>query len=199
MPPPLRRPPEDLDPARVALLAWEEPLYRIQDDALLVRKTYPTARHRYDSPSGEYPITYCNDSRIGVFPEVYVDQARRMKSEDAPRHLLESSPRRPLALLDLPSVATLSVLRLDERISTGDDYEDRQLWAQALYEAMPVVQGLRYGARCAGRSTSNVALFADRCGGAGGLAATDLGRLADLETIVLTATDRYDLSADFVV
>lgn len=177
-------------------LAWEAPLFRIQDADSLVYKRYPGARHRFDAPEGQYATVYANDSRIGVFAEVYVDAGRRLGAEDKNRHLVELSPQVPLPIIDLLSEVTLRDLKLDERISTGEDYERCQQWALKLHEQWPEVCGIRYGARCAGRSTANVALFAERC--ADHLQVRSLGRLGELEETVLEAADRYALTASFL-
>lgn len=179
------------------LSTWDRSLYRIQDAAALAYRTYPSARHRFDALAGQYPILYANDSEVGVFAEVYVDRARRLGPEDADRHLVELAPTSPLPLVDLLSDEILKDLKLDERISTGDDYERCQQWALKIYEEWPEAMGIRYGARCAGRRTSNVALFAERCEEE--LNLESLGRLKDLEEIVLSATDRYGLRASFLV
>lgn len=179
------------------LSAWDRSLYRIQDAAALAYRTYPSAKYRFDAPAGQYPILYANDSEFGVFAEVYVDRGRRLGPEDAGRHLVKLVPTSPLPLVDLLSDGTLRDLELDERISTGDDYERCQQWALKIYEEWPEVLGISYGARCAGRRTANVALFAERCEEQ--LDADPLGHLKDLEETVLSATDRYGLRASFLV
>ena len=197
MPPPrLRAPPSGPLPG-VRLLAWDGPLYRIQDAAALAYKTYPSARYRFDAPAGQYPILYTNDSEVGVFAEVYTDRGRRLGSEDAARHLAKLVPTGPLPLVDLLSDGTLKDFELDERVSTGDDYERCQQWALKIHEEWHGAMGIRYGAHCAGRRTSNVALFVERCGDR--LDLESMGRLKDLEEIVLAATDRYGLRATFLV
>lgn len=168
----------------------------MQNSGSLDYRTYPTPRYRFDAPAGEYPTIYTNDSRVGVFAEVYVDRGRRLGSEDAGRRLVEIEPERPLPVVDLLSDNILTALDLDERISTGEDYERCQQWALALYETLPELCGIRYGARCAGRATANLALFADRC--ASNVALKDHGRLEDLPEVVLAATDRYKLRAAFL-
>jgi len=181
----------------VQLSAWDGFLYRIQDAAALVYRTYPSARYRFDAPTGQYPILYTNDSEVGVFAEVYTDRGRRLGPEDADRHLVKLVPTSPLPLVDLLSDEILRDFRLDERVSSGDDYERCQQWALKIHEEWPEAMGIRYGARCAGRQTSNVALFVERCGER--LDLESLGRLKDLEEIVLGATDRYGLRASFLV
>lgn len=196
MPPRLRQPPSGPLPG-VRLLAWDGPLYRIQNAAALDYRTYPSARYRFDAPAGQYPILYTNDSQVGVFAEVYTDRGRRLGSEDADRHLVKLVPTSPLPLVDLLSDGTLKDFELDERVSTGDDYERCQQWALKIHEECPGAMGIRYGARCAGRRTSNVALFAKRCEKE--LDLESMGRLKDLEEVVLAATDRYGLRASFLV
>lgn len=195
VPPRLARPPQGQLP-EVAFLAWEEPLFRIQDSETLAYKRYPGPKHRFDAPAGEYATVYANDSRIGVFAEVYVDAGRRLGQEDEGRHLVEFAPRVSLPVIDLLSEDTLREFKLDERISTGEDYERCQQWALKLHDQCPEVRGIRYGARCAGRSTANVALFAERC--ADSLQVHSLGHLGALEETVLEAADRYGLTVPFL-
>lgn len=181
------------------MLAWEAPLFRIQDADSLTYKRYPAPRHRFDAPAGEYATVYANDSSTGVFAEVYVDAGRRLGTEDKNRHLVElapHSPPSPLPMIDLLSEDTLRDLKLDERISTGEDYERCQQWALTLHEQWSEVCGIRYGARCAGRNTANVALFAERC--ADNLRVRNLGRLGELDETVLEAADRYGLTVPFL-
>lgn len=198
-PPRLKRPPRGALP-RPRTFRWTGPLYRIQDDApasgRLSTTTYPTPHHRYDPQDGRYPVTYANDSRVGVFAEVYVDRGRRLGPEDADRRLVRMVAERPLEVFDLLNDDTLGLLDLDERVSTGDDYERCQQWALKLYESFEDVHGIRYGARCAGRSTANFAIFAERC--VDDVRVVDLGRLKDLESVVLAATDAYKLRATFL-
>jgi hypothetical protein len=198
LPPRLRRPPSFEGPIpEVVFLEWEAPLFRIQDSAVLSHRAYPSPLYRFDAPAGEYAVIYANDSEVGVFAEVYVDRGRRLGMEDARRHLVRIVPERPLQFVDLRADDTLAALGLDARISVGDDYEVCQEWALAFYERWSEVSGICYAARNAGLATRNVALFADRC--ASTLTLTSLGRLEDLEQIVLAATDRYRLSAPFLL
>jgi hypothetical protein len=197
-PPRLRRPSSFEGPIpEVVFLEWEAPLFRIQDSDVLGYRAYPSPIYRFDAPAGEYAVIYANDSEVGVFAEVYVDRGRRLGMEDARRHLVRILPGRPLRLVDLRADDTLAALDLDARISVGDDYGACQEWALAFYERWSEVSGVCYAARNAGPTTRNVALFADRCASA--LTPTSLGRLEDLEEIVLAATDRYGLSAPFLL
>jgi hypothetical protein len=196
-PPRLRRPSSfEIPIPEFVFLEWEAPLFRIQYSADLSHRAYPSPIYRFDAPAGEYAVIYANDSEVGVFAEVYVDRGRRLGMEDARRHLVGILPERPLRLVDLRAEGTLAALDLDARISVGDDYEACQEWGLAFYERWSEVSGICYAARNAGLTTRNVALF-DRCASA--LTLTSLGRLEDLEEIVLAATDSYGLSAPFLL
>jgi hypothetical protein len=85
-------------------------------------RTYPSPKHRFDAPSGQYATIYTNDSEHGPFAEVYADFDRFVGRENAGRHLVKITPTRPLLLADLRSIESLSVLGLDARISisTGE-------------------------------------------------------------------------------
>ncbi len=198
MPPPRLRRPSDLGGPipDIALHFWEAPLYRIQDEVSLSYRRYPTARHRFDAPGGQYAAVYANDSKVGVFSEVYVNRRRRLGRSDADRHLLELTPKRPLPLVDLRDDETLSALDLDARIGVGDDYEACQEWALAIHEGLPETCGICYAARAGGIKTTNVLLYPERC--SEDLSPKDLGRLGELERIVLTAADRYRLTVPFL-
>lgn len=198
MPPPRLRRPSDLRGPipEVGFLRWDAPLYRIRDSASSGHRRYPTARYRFDAPGGRYAALYANDSRLGVFGEVYVNRRRRLGASDADRHLLELVPARPLPLVDLRADDTLAALDLDARISVGDDYEACQRWALALYERWPELCGVCYAARAGGIKTTNAALFAERC--AAELGVNVLGRLSELGELVLAAADRYRLRVSFL-
>ncbi len=198
MPPPRLRRPSDLDGLvpDIDLHFWEAPLYRIQDEDSLGHRRYPSAKHRFDAPGGQYAAFYANDSSVGVFGEVYVSRGRRLGRSDASRHLLELTPRRPLPLVDLRDDRALAALDLDARISVGDDYEACQQWALAFYERWPEICGVCYVARAGGVKTTNVAFFAERC--VGGLDVDVLGRLAELDDLLLTAADRFRLRVSFL-
>ncbi len=198
MAPPRLRRPSDLDGPLpdIDFHFWEAPLYRIQDGVSLSYRRYPTARHRFDAPGGQYAAVYANDSRVGVFGEVYVNRGRRLGKSDAERHLLELTPKRPLPLVDLRADETLAALDLDARIGVGDDYEACQEWVLAFHQSLPETRGICYAARAGGIKTRNVLLYPERC--SEDLSSRDIGRLKDLERIVLTAADCYRLRVSFL-
>lgn len=190
-PPPLLPPPAILSP--IAPVPWAGALWRIQNGTELVARTYPAPRYRFDAPHGEYPVLYACASHIGTFAEVYGDRARRVGEAEGARYLIRIMPMIPLALIDLCDVRLLASLGLDERISVGDDYATCQAWALALWERFPDIAGIRYRARKAGATQSNVALFVDRCARDVAVPSEDAHLLRELEEIVLTAADIYNL------
>lgn len=201
MPPkPLRRPSEPGEelPA-VTFRGWTDPVYRIQDEALISSSRYPKPRYRFDATGGEYAVFYANDTKVATFNETYAERRRRIPRADAERHLVRITPKQPLPLIDLTDDRTLSALGLDARISVGDDYEACHQWARAFYEAWPEMCGIAYAARWGGVRTTNVALFVERC--REDIAVSSLGLLGDpaLEDLVLEAVDRYNLTATFLV
>jgi hypothetical protein len=198
VPPSRLRRPSDLDGPipDINFRKWEAPLYRIQNDASLAYERYPSARHRFDAPAGQYAAVYANDSSVGVFGEVYVSRGRRLGASDAARHLLELTPKHLFPLVDLRDDRTLAALDLDARISVGDDYETCQQWALAFHERWRELRGVCYAARAGGVRTANVMLFAERC--ARDLDVNVMGRLADHGALVLTAADRYRLRVSFL-
>jgi hypothetical protein len=190
-PPPLPPPPA-LVPT-LAPIPWTMDLWRIQNGTEIVARTYTTPRYRFDAPSGEYPVLYACASQIGTFAEVYGDRARRLGENEGGRYLIRIVPQAPLMLVDLCNVKVLAALRLDERISVGEDYVICQAWALAFWRRLPEIAGIRYRARKAGATTYNVALFLDRCQERIALPVEDAHTLRDLETIVLAAADIYNL------
>ena len=182
----------------VALRGWEDPVYRIQDEALISSRRHPKPRYRFDAPGGEYAVLYANDTKTATFNETYAEKRRRIPRVDAERHLVRIMPKRSLPLVDLTDDRTLSVLRLDARISVGDDYEACHQWALAFYEAWAEACGMAYAARWGGVRTTNVALFVERC--SEDIAVDSLGLLGDpvLEALVLEAVDQYKLTATFL-
>jgi RES domain len=178
---------------------WTDPVYRIQDDKEISFRRYPEPRYRFDAPHGEYAVFYANDTKVATFPESYAEKRRRIPAEDAKRHLVRITPKRPLPLVDLRDDRTLSALDLDARISVGDDYEACQQWALAFHKEWSEVCGIAFAARWGGVRTTNVALFVERC--REHIELNSLGRLGDpaLEDLVLEAVDRYKLRAAFLV
>jgi hypothetical protein len=192
-PPPLPSPPAAL-PAIVPS-PWTTDLWRIQNGTEIVARMYPAPRYRFDAPNGEYPVLYACASQIGTFAEVYGDRARRIGENEGGHYLIRIVPTIPLALIDLCNVQLLASLGLDERISVGDDYAICQAWARAFWQRFPEIAGIRYRARKAGATEANVALFLDRCLENIAVPAEDAQMLRDLEAIVLTAADVYNLVA----
>jgi hypothetical protein len=190
--PPHLPPPPAVVPA-IAPILWTTDVWRIQNGTEIAVRTYPAPRYRFDAPSGEYPVLYACASRIGTFAEVYGDRARRIGENEGDRYLIRIMPTIPLALIDLCDVQLLASFGLDERICVGDDYATCQAWALAFRQHFPEVAGIRYRARKAGATVSNVALFLDRCLGDIAVPIEDAHMLQDLETIILTAADVYSL------
>ena len=118
-----------------------------------------------------------------------------MGPAEGERYLVEMTAREPLPLIDLTDVGLLSTLGLDDRISTGDYYDICQKWALAFYQDRPDVYGLRYWPRKAGRGSTNVVLFAERCFSLVGVASAN--KLKHMEGTVLAAADLYDLVVKF--
>ncbi len=195
-PPRLPLPPATLPP--ITPILWTTDLWRIQNGTAIVGRTYPEPRYRFDAPHGEYPVLYACASQVGTFAEVYGDRARRLGEHEGERYLVRLVPRVPLPLIDLTDVRLLASLGLDERISVGDDYATGQAWAFALWRGLPEIAGIRYRARKAGATVTNVALFLDRCGDHGAISPDDVRMLEDLESVVLEAADVYNLIVKFL-
>ncbi len=177
-------------------LTWRRSLWRIQDSPDLSFKRYPEPKYRFDAPSGEYTTVYTNSSDIGTFAEMYrIERAGRLGPAEGERYLVEITAREPLPLIDLTDVRLLSTLGLDDRLSTGECYDLCQEWALAFYQDRPDVCGLRYWPRKAGRNSTNVVLFAERCSSFVGVASAN--KLKHIERTVLAARDLYDLVVKF--
>ena len=175
---------------------WQGSYFRIQDSPGATFRSYPRPKYRFDAPSGEYATIYANSSDIGTFAEVYrIERAGRLGPAEGERYLVKIAPREPLPLIDLTDESLLSVLGLDDRISTGDHYDICQTWALAFYQDRPDVYGLRYWPRKAGRRSTNVVLFAERCSSF--IIVVSAHKLKHIEGIVLAARDVYDLVVKF--
>lgn len=190
----LPRPPRTLP--NIALLRWDADLWRIQNTDQLQYGTYPAPRYRFDAPHGEYPLIYACDSALGGFAEVYGERGRRLGVNEGQRYLIHFVPRTSLWLVDLHDIQLLSTLRLDERISIGNNYRACQAWALTFYQQLPQASGIRYRARKAGATVSNVALFADRSAHLLDIVA-DTDRLENRMSLVLRAAAIYNLIVKF--
>ena len=185
---------EDYEPFR-----WHErlSLWRIQDSSpqFSVRR-YPEPKYRFDAPSGEYATVYTNSSDIGTFAEVYrMERRGRLGPAEGERYLVEITTTESLPLIDLTDVRLLSALRLDDRISTGDHYDICRAWALAFHQDRVDLCGIRYWPRKAGRDSTNIVLFAERCSAFVSVASAN--KLKYMEGTVLTAADLYDLVVKF--
>ncbi len=194
-PPRLPLPPATLPP--ITPILWTTDLWRIQNGMVSVGRTYTAPRYRFDAPHGEYPVLYACASKVGTFAEVYGDRARRLGEHEGERSLVRLVPRAPLPLVDLTDVRLLASLGLDERISVGDDYAACQEWALTLWQGAPEIAGIRYRARKAGATVTNVALFLDRCGEQLTSPPDEAHMLEELEEVVLAAADIYHLVVKF--
>lgn len=175
---------------------WESSYFRIQNSPDATFRSYPRPKYRFDAPSGEYATIYTNSSDIDTFAEVYrIESAGRLGPAEGERYLVEIAPIEPLPLIDLTDERLLSVLGLDDRISTGDRYDICQAWALACYQDRPDVYGLRYWPRKAGRRSTNVVLFAERCSSF--ITVVSAKQLKHIEKTVLAARDHYDLVVKF--
>ncbi len=189
----LQWPPDSLP--QIQLLSWQQDLWRIQDSARLRFSRHESPWHRFDSPHGEYGVLYTNNDQLGPFGENYGDRGRRLEEKDGDRHLVRFSLDSPVQLIDLTDVRLLSLIGLDDRINTGDNYNVCQAWALSFYQQVDDAHGICYGARKAGRKTCNVALF-HRSQSL--LKVASAQRLRDVETVVLAAADRYNLTVSFL-
>ena len=175
---------------------WQDSYFRIQDSSEVTFKTYPQPKYRFDAPTGEYATIYANSSDVGTFAEVYrLERAGRLGPAEGERYLVEMVPREPLPLIDLTDERLLSDLDLDDRISTGDRYDICQTWAQTFYQDRPDIYGLRYWPRKAGRRSTNVVLFAERCTSSMSVASAE--KLKHIEKTVLAARECYNLVIKF--
>jgi hypothetical protein len=184
---------EDYEPFR-----WHErlSLWRIQDSPQFSVRRYPEPKYRFDAPRGEYATVYTNSSDIGTFAEVYrMERRGRLGPAEGERYLVEITTTESLPLIDLTDVRLLSALRLDDRISTGDHYDICRAWALAFHQDRVDLCGIRYWPRKAGRDSTNIVLFAERCSAFVSVASAN--KLKHMEGTVLTAADLYDLVVKF--
>ncbi len=169
---------EDLSAWR---LHWEQ-------DPIETRR-YPTGRHRFDAPTGEYAALYCNADRLAVFAEVYGD-VRLLEEDQRERRLSHISSEESLRLVPLDDPGVQKRLGLDGRIGMSKQYPVTQRWAQALHRWFPEADGIRYLSPHAGENR-NYCLFPERC--AEKLRVEEQGEISALRETVLLAADRYHL------
>ncbi len=167
------------------LSAWR--LHWEQDPSETRR--YPTGRHRFDAPTGEYAALYCNADRLAVFAEVYGD-VRLLEEDQRERRLSHISSEESLRLVPLDDPGVQKRLGLDGRIGMSKQYPVTQRWAQALHRWFPEADGIRYLSRHAGENR-NYCLFPERC--AEKLRVEEQGEICALRETVLLAADRYHL------
>lgn len=185
----LPEPPERL-PTPIELAGEEISAWRLhwEENPLDVR-SYPTAKFRFDAPSGEYRSLYCNANRLAAFAEVYGD-VRVIDANQSSRRLSRIDSRERLLLVPLDDPATQKRLGLDGRIGMSRQYPTTQRWALSLFHWFPEAHGIRYLSRHAGEHR-NYCLFVDRC--AGKLRSEEHGIISSLRHLVLLAADTYHL------
>lgn len=153
---------EELRPMQLVRLAWA------------ARRTHCVfrrdARYRFDAPDGEFGVLYaaCDlrtafvESVLRERPQTLAVAARVVLSwrEVATRRVItfrSGSRSRPLRLIALRG-AGLSAARIDNRISTVDDYATTRQWALACHRHPARADGILYLSRFLGESPS-VAIF----------------------------------------
>ncbi len=182
-------PPERL-PVPFELVEEEISAWRLHwDEAPLEVRRYPTGRHRFDAPSGEYAALYCNADRLAVFAEVYGD-VRVMEASQRERRLCRIISRESLRLVPLDDPGVQKRLGLDGRIGMSKQYPVTQRWALSIFRWFPEADGIRYLSRHAGENR-NYCLFPERC--ARELRVEEQGEISTLRNIVLRAADKYHL------
>jgi hypothetical protein len=188
----LRLPPLD-PPERLPALVddYLEEGWRLHwDDNPADPKPYPTGKHRFDAPAGEYRVTYVNENKYGCFGEVYGNR-RNIGPKQATRRLSKMTSIRPLRVIPLEDSEVIAAFNVDGAIYTTIDYARTQQWSLALHNWYPEADGIRYIGR---RATTrlNRCLFVDRCGKDLNFALE--GELQDLQDIVVRAADAYSLA-----
>ena len=126
------------------------------------RKRHRPGLSRFDSPRGDYAVTYVNEDRMAPFAEVYGDTRVLTKSE-ASRRWSRIHATRPLRILQLDSEGVAAAFGLDLRIATELDYARTQAWSAAWHEWYEEADGIRYLGRKA-MTHLNYCLYLDRCG-----------------------------------
>jgi hypothetical protein len=171
-----------------------DPLWRLHGEAgPLLKKGANPGIYRFDAPAGQYPVTYANQDRLGVFGERFGDTGW-IKNADRGIRLSRLTPRRPLRLLPLDLAPTQRAFGIDARVCVSRRYDATQRWGFAFHQWYPEADGIRYTARLAGPHL-NLCLFLDRC--AGDLEVLTIGALASLPMDVLRAGADYDLAIEW--
>lgn len=175
--------------------SWSAPLYRVckvHRDPLYYGKD---ADNRFDDPRQEYGVMYTADTPEGAFLEVCVRERPTgnlvVLSYFEKRKLTEVSLSSPLRLVDVTGPG-LSLLGLDNRLTTTGSYRVAQRWSRALWNHADCPDGILYCSRF-NPSLRSIALF-DRAGT--GLSPRDCGPLADPRNLkfLTEMLDRYGLT-----
>ena len=156
-----------------------------------VERRHPADRYRFDSPGGEFGVTYVSDDRLATFAETYAEGSRVLARSEAERRLSRLWSMRPLRLLRLDDMSVAAAFGLDNRISTEKPYARTQAWSAAWHAWYPRLDGLTF----LGRKSApyrNACLYLDRC--ADSLAFAEEGTLAELRAVGLRACAKYRIT-----
>lgn len=113
-------------PAKLPVLSPKHvpPLWRLHREVDPRRpRHHAIGRFRFDSPMGEFPVTYGNEGEYGCFGEVYGDR-QSIPPADSTRLLSCLAATAPLRLIELDDGELLKALHpeLDGRISSDIHY-----------------------------------------------------------------------------
>lgn len=156
--PPACRPPESTDLVLARLVSH----VRIHTEPdLLAKPANSPGRYRFDSPAGEFPVTYTAESFEACVAEKFQD--RRVVEH---RHLTQRvsviSSRRGLRLVPFHDSVALARFGLDARVWTTIDYTTSQQWSLQLHAWYPAADGIYYRPHHAHERLA-CCLFLDRC------------------------------------
>jgi RES domain-containing protein len=135
----------------------------------VTRRAIPV--HRFDDPDARYLVWYGSRTAAGAFLEVFADSDRRFVAPDQQaRDCGEVELANDLVLLDLRAPRVLGIVSrpdgLDDGIGTVRTYTLTQAWSRRFFDCKSDLAGFIYRSRLGGELGPNVALFADRTGGA---------------------------------
>lgn len=119
-------------------------------------------RQRFDPASGAFRVRYAGHSLQGAARERYRDTGLFVPADHAAHYVVRITAVRDLRVLDVRTEANLDVLRIDDRISTGQHpevWDTCQRLADAVRDWWDDLDGIVYRSRTTPATSSNLAFF----------------------------------------
>lgn len=159
----LPKPPAELEADRIALIKFDEVLFRTHGITRNPQATRHSGLNRFDAPDGSYEVLYLGRDAYCAFIETFAHAAgTRIVTTAAlkSRALAQLRPVQPLRLIDLTASGSLVRIGADSRLFSAG-YDISQLWSKVLHDHSVAAHGLLYPSRLDPKRHA-VAIFRDR-------------------------------------